>query len=193
MWSSWLFPANRKVPRGHFFWFISTSALTHYLNSAGNPKSKSKYSPPPLICRYYCKKNQRRQQIGRDPSSYLTERFFSTFQIHKQVFLSFLLYYYTTKIIEIQIHSQIKVFCFFFRESTATERDASPNELKVNFLIQNPHQNELEDAKSFRKQEKDVERNYNQHTSISTHASTSIRIHYQLQLCYFLYLAIEKV
>ena len=138
------------------------------------------------------KKTQRRQQIGRDPSSYLTERFFSTFQIHKQVFLSFLLYYYTTKIIEIQIHSQISFF-FFLRESTATERDASPNELKVNFLIQNPHQNELEDAKSFRKQEKDVERNFNQHTSIFTHASTSIRIHYQLQLCYFLYLAIEKV
>ena len=133
-----------------------------------------------MICRYYYKKNQRRQQIGRDPSSYLTERFFSTFQIHKQVFLSFLLYYYTTKIIEIQIHSQINVF--FFRESTATERDASSNELKVNFLIQNPHQNELEDAKSFRKQEKDVEktkeRNFNQYTSISTHASTSIRIHY---------------
>ena len=129
------------------------------------------------------KKNQRGQQIGRDPSLYLTARFFSTFQIQKQVFLSFLLYYYTTKIIEIQIHSQIKFVFVFFRESTATERDASPNELKVNFLIQNPHQNELEDAKSFRKQEKNVEkteeRNFNQYASISTHASTSIRIHYQ--------------
>ena len=93
------------------------------------------------------------------------------------------MYYYTTKIIEIQIHSQIKFVFVFFRESTATERDASPNELKVNFLIQNPHQNELEDAKSFRKQEKNVEkteeRNFNQYASISTHASTSIRIHYQ--------------
>ena len=90
------------------------------------------------------------------------------------------MYYYTTKIIEIQIHSQIKFVFVFFRESTATERDASPNELKVNFLIQNPHQNELEDAKSFRKQEKNVEkteeRNFNQYASISTHASTSIRI-----------------
>ena len=92
------------------------------------PENQNQNSPSPLICRYYCKKkNQRQQQVGRDPSLYLTAHFFSTFEIHKQVFLS-LLYYYTTKIIEIQIHSQIN---FFLRESTATEREASPYELKV--------------------------------------------------------------
>ena len=89
-------------------------------------------------------KNQRRQQIGRDSSLYLTARFFSTFQIHKQVFLSFLLCYY-------------------------------------------PLGNKKKNV------EKTEERNFNQYASISTHASISIRIHYQLQLWYFLCLATEKV
>ena len=104
-WSSRLLPANKKVPwpffsdsTPHQHLFITLTLVNkikprlELSSTYPQPKTQNQNQNTVLLLWYAdstAKKTQRRQQIGRDPSLYLTALFLASFS-----FFSFVLLYY---------------------------------------------------------------------------------------------------